>query len=358
MGIRSFIIPKNDLHQNKNQSSLGESPLPFAPHITMQNNQSIVPQQYLDVTRTVDNIERILNKIEFHEHYLLFAGRLNSALYIQVGIIGTENYPNNKQQSNEVKIVYGRRWLIEPTTPTSEVVQTALLAIKKAREHELREKFVLKIYNQLNKQQTQKTTPFNSHMDLPLMVGNSKTLTTPSNNNIRELVKQIHFSSLSVQLDKITTLNNGSCLIEATLASTTIPDKHFTELTDKKISFLIEDQSQQRFLHGLMSELIRCSDSYIEENFTYDGFARFSQNVNPIKIAEFSYKTRNIDNIDKRFENYFKDMSYRVDSSKAPNYASGELGEKQRTAVIKNQVSAGHMPSEQLPQSPSQSNSK
>jgi len=346
MSIRSFIITRNALPQDDHQSSLGESPLPFAPHITMGNNQSIVPQQYLDVIRTVDNIENILNKIDFHEHYLLFAGELNNILYIQVGIIGTENYPNNKEQSKEVKIVYGRRWMIEPTTPTSEVVQTALLAIKKAREHELREKFVLTICDQIDHHKTKKTTPFNSHMDLPLMVGNSKELTKPSSNDIYELTNQINFSSFNVQLNQITPLKNESYLVEATLANGAMPEQHFIELLNKQVSFIIKDQTQQHFLHGLMTELIHCSDCYIEENFLYDGFARFSQDVNPLKIAEFSYKTRNIDNPDKRFESYFTDMSYRVDSSKAPNYANGELGRKQRSAVIDKRVNAGHMPNE------------
>lgn len=51
------------------------------------------------------------------------------------------NQSGNTNTSTEQakKIVYGCRWMLEPTMPISEVVQTVLLAVKKAREHELRE---------------------------------------------------------------------------------------------------------------------------------------------------------------------------------------------------------------------------
>lgn len=40
-------------------------------------------------------------------------------------------------------------------------------------------------------------------------------------------------------------------------------------------------------------------------------------------------------------------MSYDVDASKAPYYASGDLGEKQRKLLEKGNVDSGYMPIEE-----------
>ena len=55
---------------------------------------------------------------------LLFADEDGSGLYLQVGLIGRENYERGSQIRPH-KLVYGRKWRIDPDTPTSEVIQTA-----------------------------------------------------------------------------------------------------------------------------------------------------------------------------------------------------------------------------------------
>jgi len=331
-------------------SAYGETPLPFAPKISLSGGRPVVPQQYLNVERNLSNIESILERINFSDDYLLFAHQENGVLSIQVGILGCENYPFNQRQATETKIVYGRRWLIEPTTPTSEVVQTALLAIKKAREHELRENVLLLLNGQY------KTTPFNSHMDLPLMKSNpsffypentSTYSMTEQNVQLRTLgvLKTINLKGFDIQLESVRILNQEQSLIELSIKSIK-KDVHFPELIDKRIAIICDDFTESVFLHELSNELIKHSDRYVEEHFTFDGFARFSHKICPIKLAEFSYQTRNIKHKDPRFHKHFRQMSYDVDASKAPFYGSGSLGEKQRLAIKKMSVTGGYLPNE------------
>lgn len=328
----------------------GETPLPFAPQISLDGAKGVVPQQYLMVERSVRNLEVILEKIDFADDYLLFAHQENGVLSIQVGIIGCENYPFNAQQKSEAKVVYGRRWLIEPSTPTSEVVQTALLAIKKAREHELREN-IQYIVNQ------QSTTPFNSHMDLPLMKSNPGFFYQGNDNkdsndqSLHERValalKPLKIKSHELHLESVLELGHEQCLIELFITQPNDEAQaHFPELVNRRITLFCEAFNESFFAHQLMDELIKTSDRHIEENFTFDGFARFSQKIHPEKIAKFSYQTRNIKHKDGRFHQHFSQMSYDVDASKAPTYASGLLGEKQRTKIAKGGVRAGHFPNE------------
>lgn len=332
-----------------NASSWGETPLPFAPKIRLNNGTSIVPQQYLVVERSVANVETILQNIEFSDDYILFVNQENGIISLQVGIIGCENYPSNSQQEHENKIVYGRRWLIESTTPTSEVIQTALLALKKAREHELREN----VYVMLNHKT--KTTPFNTHQDLPLMKRHSsffklESKTTNSNqttirSRVDSILASFKLKSFNIKLDTITEISNHKYLIELKLNSTQ-PNIHFSEFINCSVAILWNNITETQFMHELMNALIQISERYVEENFTFDGFARFSDKLCPKKIAEFSSQTRNIKHKDSRFDHYFRQMSYDVDSTKAPTFSTNELGEKQRGSINKHKVSAGYLPYE------------
>ncbi len=331
-------------------SPYGETPLPFAPQIRLGQGKPIVPQQFLSVERNVRNIEAILNKIDFANDYLLFAGEINGVLYLQVGIIGCENYPQNAQQASENKIVYGRRWLLEPATPTSEVVQTALLAIKKAREHELRENLSMTLAGQRS------TTPFNTHMDLPLMKSNPTFFTAESaqldkskkisfEQRVIAVLESLRLKSFNLSLDKIILIGQRKSVIEMRVKQTHT-HTHFPEFRDLELDLLCLEFNESEFLHELMNKLIKVSNRHVEEQFTFDGFARFSQQICPKKVAEFSYQTRNIKTQDPRFHQHFKNMSYDVDSTKAPTYSSGALGQKQRAKIRQNKVQGGYLPKE------------
>jgi len=355
-------------------NALGETPLPYAPLATLANGHQAVPQQYLQVRRSLENLEHILNRIEFDDHYILFAGQSakesaeesakESAgeLYLQVGIIGAENYPQNEEQKHLKKIVYGRRWLIEPSTPTSEVIQTAMLAIKKVREHELREKITLHI-DETEHKKLVRTTPFNNHMDLPLMSGNQSLLSAPSKSisehefaeQLEKILPLINVGSLSFKLEKIVNLDEQQTVIslfsQNSDSTKEQSDTLFPELLQARVTLVCNKRSISEFLHELMTKLVGMSDGYVEEHFNYQGFARFNRQLCPIKIAEFSYETRNIQSDDNRFKHSFKDMSYAVDFDKTPTFSGGELGKKQRALIEKCNVRGGHFPKSSQPSS-------
>jgi len=338
----SFTCP-----DNPSTNALGETPLPYAPLATLDNGHQAVPQQYLKVQRSLENLELILERIEFSDHYILFAGQNADDLYLQIGIIGVENYPHCEEERHTKKIVYGRRWLIEPSTPTSEVIQTAMLAIKKAREHELREKFTLHI-NQMNSC----TTPFNNHMDLPLMAGNQALLNAPLEaanndqfvNQISNILPSIKVGPLSFELEKVVALNELQTVISLQAGTPDQAETLFPELSNARVSLICDQRTQSAFLHELMAKLIYISEVYVEENFRYQNFSRFSRQLCPAKVANFSYETRNIKSNDKRFNNSFKSMSYAVDSAKTPSFSGGKLGMKQRERIEKGRVRGGHFP--------------
>ena len=69
-----------------------------------------------------------------------------------MGVVGHDNY-QKQPATGGLKLFFGRKWRVEPELPTSEVIQSVFLAIKKSREHEIRELFKLTLSGSI-------TTPF------------------------------------------------------------------------------------------------------------------------------------------------------------------------------------------------------
>lgn len=87
-----------------------------------------MPQHYLQYRMDEKALSEILSHCECFDNTLWFANSEGEGLFLQVGIIGHENY-DRAHKLRPRKIVYGIRWRIEQNTPTSEVVQTAFLAV-------------------------------------------------------------------------------------------------------------------------------------------------------------------------------------------------------------------------------------
>ncbi len=331
------LSPKQLEGERPSQNEFGETPLAYAPTIRLSNGDEAVPQQYLDVDRKLDNLSKVLNHISVPKGYQLFAGQDGACLYLIVGVIGKENYPRSAEIAQMDKMVYGRRWLIEPTTPTSEIVQTSLLAIKKVREHEVRELLTLRINNA-----SHITTPFNCHLDMPLMAGNKFTLAKASALEVKAQLPHVKFAGYRFEIANTAVLG-GKRLFELQVLGRS---SHFPELENSSITVVCEHLDKRDFLHQLIATLIARSDRYVEENIAFMDFKRFSHDLDPIELAKFSYQTRNVEISDSRFEKGFEDMSYKVDASKAPLYNDGELGQKQRLLVASYKNLGGYLPLE------------
>lgn len=334
-------------------NAYGELPLDNAPVARLANGNAAIPQQFLVYQRTKTNVETIISRIQFCDKFPLFVRQEKNELYLQVGIVGQENYPPN-QTLRQPKIVYGRSWKIEPYQPTSEIIQTAFLAIEKAREHELRE--FLALSYELNGK-VHKSTPFNSHMDLPLMAANPELFELHTDGQpltphqaVRQMLKRLYLGSYRFVLHEMTALGNDAYI---SLTTDIANKKHasasdqlanyFPELKEATFSLLLADitdltvsELQNQFLYALMDKLLFLSKRYIEENFLFDGFARFSRTNHVEAIGQFSLDTRLFDDsqLTPSFKQDFQANSYYVDSQRAPSFASSQpLASIQKHAV-------------------------
>lgn len=337
-------------------NEFGETPLRYAPTVRLSNGVKAVPQQYLEVNRSLANLENILARVSVPEGYLLFAGQESNVLFIVVGIVGVENYPRDMHQAERSKIVYGRRWLIETSTPTSEVVQTAMLAIKKAREHELRERFVVRLNTAANSLHTKsRTTPFNCHQDLPLMAGARDALVSAEVSAavsaddssvepslIHQLLGSLSVDDEPLRLIEITPLGASYVLSFEVIAGR--QRSQFNDLQGRPLYAVCDELSTDHVLHRILKTCLAESDRWVEEQVAFMGFARFSERVSPTALAKFSAKTRQVKVSDTRFHAEFSDMSYAVDSAKAPFLNSGELGRRQRVQLASFKNLQGHLP--------------
>lgn len=333
-------------NQQPLENEFGEAPLPYAPVVSVMNGRQVVPQQFLDVNRSLKSVEAVLSHMTVPKSFLLFAGQENGLVYLMCGVIGHENYIKRASQKDELKIVYGRRWFLEPSTPTSEVIQTATLAIKKAREHELRERVVVHIDCDQN---SHRATPFNCHMDLPLMATQAQRFDGASTAwSVSEVLSRMRVDNLQPSLYATTELSGGRKVYDLNLELIGEPATTFNEFDNARVSLLCEQGTQSEFLHALFDALLNISDRHVDEVTTFENFARFSRSLCPIQIAQFSCQTRNIPQQDKRFGRHFQDMSYRVDAAKAPNINKGKLGDSQRDVLSlaeqNNGPLAGYLP--------------
>lgn len=303
-----------------------------SPPTTQLNGEHCVPQHYLQYQHTLATVESLVLQMHFDPHYPIFAAEDSSGIYIQVGIIGVDNYlPKHKQQA---KIVYGRKWRVEPNLPTSEIIQTALLALKTAREHELRELLKLTLVSE-DAASPKVTTPFNNHQDLPLLVksyGCESMIDqqkAESWEEIQEQLTAVSYDGIKFQLHRCQPLTANNYVIELELLgldSTSLP-----ELANVRfIAFTVEQLNFNQVLYELVSQLLTLSNRYVEENFKFQQVPRFSRQYKITGIAKLSVATRQLHkNLDfLEFENQWLQSNYETDLTRVPNMRKSALHKK------------------------------
>ena len=304
----------------------GEKALDNAPKTALADGRFCIPQHYLSYQHSLQSVEQLLMDIDFDPRYPIFASQDDAGIYVQVGIIGVDNYKsaNNGQE----KVVYGRKWRVEPQLPSSEIIQTVFLALKKAREHEIRELFRLK-------HQDKMTTPFNNHHDLPLLTNSRERLQPPTNNTqpqalfrieIDKILKTIRYDGVQFELLSFMLRPTGEYLVELKLLPAA--GRLLAELSDTKyISFMLAKPTVSYFTHQLMQHLIQLSDRYIDEQFHYRGFNRFSWENDVTAIAQLSTEVRQLHksaDLDS-FNQHWQQSNYETDRSRIPVLSSGPL---------------------------------
>jgi len=296
----------------------GETPLPGAPSVTLDSGERCIPQHYLAYAHTRQTVEQVIRDCHFDDDYLIMAGEDQQGLFIQIGVIGFDTYrPRHKQTKR--KLVYGRRWRIEPHFPTSELIQTIFLAVQKAREHEVRERFKLTINGQLS-------APFSTHQDLPLFVRQADALRHQQNGQALSqfrkeavaLCRQLRFDHAPLSILNIEQRYNGQLLVDIALRPTALCELPETQISTDTL--LLQSPSTNELLFALMDLFIKRSNHQVAEHFTYQGIARFSQTYNAVSLANLSLQTRQR-NIEAKHSGFYHRLAAHnecIDRNRAP----------------------------------------
>lgn len=291
----------------------GETPISHAPILELDGGTRCIPQHYLHYAHTRDSVEALVARIDFDPHFPIFVSEDAGGLFVQIGIIGHDNY-GAKPEGARPKIVFGRRWRVERNLPTSEIIQTCFLALKKAREHEIRELFTLRLHHA-------KTTPFNNHHDLPLIARHGMTTGSPHTapDSSDTVLDDVRYDGRRFHVVSRTALPTGHIVISLSYAG----EADF--IGHEPLVFLIEDDSPRALLHGLIAALIARSDQHIDEHFLFDGFARFSKTLCPYGLSALSVAVRQtpvrvISAQDKAaaFSKTFAKERYETDATRIP----------------------------------------
>jgi len=320
-----------------------ETPIKHAPEVKLHNGASWVPQHYLLYEHNLESVEAVVANIDFDECYPLFVCEVNACVYIQVGIISVDNYKSGFTQRHK-KIVYGRKWRVETQLPTSEIIQTVFLAIKTAREHEIRELFRLKLNNKT-------VTPFNNHHDLPLMAENSElvrlkcasNLSLTSTEDINRVLQNLSYNDASICATRVTQ-HGTSCLVDFKLQL-----REFTylpELSEHEFTLVFSRINANAIYHKLMGYFIGLSEKYIQDHFSYCGFNRFSDGLCVERIGELSAHTRDKTHYKNRrqFAEQLARSNYDTDSTRVPVLTNGANSQKVKKLLSANKPLTGQLP--------------
>lgn len=300
----------------------GEIAINQAPAIDLTLQTSCIPQHFLTYAHSLESVEAIIADIGFCDRYPIFVSEDKGGIYIQIGVIGPDNYKVGPE-----KLVFGRRWRVEPNLPTSEIIQTVFLALKKAREHEIRECFVLRLNGQV-------TTPFNGHHDLPLMAQQAGHLTQQPSQMapIEDLLACVTFDDCVFELREHLQTASGSHIL--TLSCCGDSAGSFATDMGQHLTLVTKSLDKNEVLYALMETLIAQSDRYVDETFQYRGFARFSRDVDVASISRIVAKTRQCPTRlipdpkqAKRFLARLKKENYETDETRIPSISQSVYGQ-------------------------------
>jgi len=321
-----------------------EESIDNAPVIKLSNGEQCIPQHYFRYKHTLSSVQDIVCDINYCPRYPIFVCQQKGDTYIQIGIVGRDNYAKNKA-SLQQKIVYGRKWRVEPELPSSEIIQTIFLAIKKAREHEVRELFRLSTQGKIS-------TPFNNHHDLPLMAKHSTLLQIKTKEiEVRDqmlylqgLLNLVRYDNAELLVNSIERRHNGKWLIEIKIRTnelTTLPELENTEIT-----LLVKHLSNNDIYIKLMDEFIFLSDQHVNEHFSYKNFKRFSHAVSIIGLARLLSQTRGYSEEVNAFKNDFQMHNEEIDKTRVPTLDKSALSQKIKMSLTQFGGLAGITPLE------------
>ncbi len=348
----SAVLP---LRQSAAPASIA---MPYAPQVRLPDGSLATPQHYKLYQQNPDSVAELLSQISFDQHTLLFCDQDQQGMYLQTGLIGRENYEHG-QRLRPHKLVYGRRWRIDSDMPDHEIVQTAFLAIKKAREHEVRELLTIHLPHSMRA-----SAPLSSHQDMALMQTQAAFLLAPPatrrmlkaerTDALRTRLQSLRFAQRPVHLLHAEQRRNGDMLLDLQIGAAPLArhlEGDFPEFSDLQFSITVPGNAPHQLMYALMDALIQHSDRYVEQHFRVNGFARFSRGLDPQGIAALSLQTRPYarDMRDARFAAAFQQANFAVDAARAAPLGSGKLADINRRKLQQFPALGGHLPAGYAP---------
>lgn len=206
-----------------------------APTFNIKGKYNCVPQHYLKYQHNLESVESIINDISYSDKYPIFVCNDLTGLYLQVGVIGWDNYVSKENQN-------GRRLSMAENGESRQ----RCLHQKSFKQHTWRsqkqESMKLENYSSLIIDHGYgKSTPFNTHHDISLLtlINHEKIEQhKDANRNEREILASISswlsiisFDTNELSLEKYTSLSNGEYLLELIL-------KNKLDLIEKNLSRL------------------------------------------------------------------------------------------------------------------------
>ena len=315
---------------------------PLAPRVKGPSGRDCIPQQYKLYSHTVEDIERLCSQVSFDEKYLLFVEHSAGVPIIQVGILGPDNYTKNPDQQ---KIVYGRKWRVEPELPTAEILQTIFLAIEKAREHEIREMFKWKV-------DTQWVTPFSGHMDFEFIVENAEHLQIASADShpptmslaeINTCLRRVRFDHCQYRALNLIPISTDQWALQISQ----MPSSHsrLRESQQNTFSIILQGTNTTEITHALMNYFLFRSKRLIEEQLTFQGIPRFSKQFDIDKIAKQNLVLRESHKYSSQeFKTWWHALNNCVDKQRVPQIAHSPFSQKQLNTLDSVDCLSGYSP--------------
>ncbi|KAF7775379.1 hypothetical protein PCIT_a1558 [Pseudoalteromonas citrea] len=287
-----------------------EEAISNAPKVLLTDDIEVTPQHFFKYHHTLESVRELLADIEFETSYRLVASEHNGLLRMQVAMLSADNY-----QSGSKKLLFGRSWPIEVNLPTSELLQTALLALYVAREHEIRERYTLSVDGAI-------TTPLNNHQDFPLIVKVPHLLSGSANqltkSGVERILKQVRFLDQEFSLERYVEVDGDNVLISVLLLS---GDDELPEFRSTSLHLVCSLKDENAFYYELMEGLLKISKQYVAENFKFRGVARFSKNHCVVGLARLNRDVRDPSKLAMCELSSLQaaQLNYEVDATRMPN---------------------------------------
>lgn len=341
-----------------------------APVLSITENLQSFPQHYFIYDHDLNSLRTIIAQVHTDDDVLFFASEDSGGLYIQVGLIGIESYPLLRCGLQH-KIVYGRKWRIDKDLPTPEIIQTAFLAVQKAKEHEVRE---LLTYRPKTKKDF--SAPFSCHQDTEILKsvleqeylyqdqyqyknkGNELGNCDSQNDKhafIKDILSRTKLAGRTFKIEEMLPLTKQRILVDLSLGQNEeINDPLPPEFNKVNFELIVDTARPSTFLYRLLDECVAKSCRYVSEHFTYKGFARFSETLTPDFIANVSLASRpySKQKANVEFSKVFRKENAKVDAARVPDMGLGELYTINLRKLSRYPSLQGFLPNGLLSQSP------